>query len=106
MSRPIGLLNDLAGPAGGVDAADPGVSDWVQEKEKGSAATLLCLPAFDAQSTLLQCSVVIGVITLLALIGRSSLNFGPHCCGPFLCAEHVRQLGGVSPLPSLMMAKG
>jgi hypothetical protein len=79
------LLNDLAGPAGGVDAADPGVSDWIQEKEKGSDAALLCLPAFDAQSTLLQCSVVIGVITLLARIGRSSLNFGPHCCGPFSC---------------------
>ena len=24
----------------------------------------------------------------------------------FLCAEHVRQLGGASPLPSLMEAKG
>jgi hypothetical protein len=26
--------------------------------------------------------------------------------GAFLCAEHVRQLGGASPLPSLMEAKG
>jgi hypothetical protein len=24
----------------------------------------------------------------------------------FMCAEHVRQLGGGSPLPSLMAAKG
>jgi hypothetical protein len=26
--------------------------------------------------------------------------------GFFLCAEHDRQLGGGSPLPSLMVAKG
>jgi hypothetical protein len=40
------------------------------EKEKGSDAALLYLPVFDAQSTLLQCSAVIGVTALLALLGR------------------------------------
>jgi hypothetical protein len=39
--------------------------------------------------------------------GFSSLNLGRTSVRPFfLCAEHERQLGGGSPLLSLMAAKG
>ncbi len=46
------------------------VAGALHKKEKGSVAAHLCLLLFDAQSTLLQCSTVIGVTVLRALLGR------------------------------------
>jgi hypothetical protein len=42
---------------------------------------------------------------IMAIPARWYLPASPGA-GFFLCAEHDRQLGGGSPLPSLMVAKG
>jgi hypothetical protein len=63
------------------------------EKEKGSDAALLCLPVFDAQSTLLQCSAVIGVTALLALLGRFLPKLRAALLRPFfLSRERIHGL--------------
>ncbi len=41
-------------------------------------------------------------IAILRQFGAYTESIG---IGPFLCAEHVRQLGGVSPLHNLMEVK-
>jgi TusA-related sulfurtransferase len=41
-----------------------------------------------------------------ATTGDQLMAAGETAGGYILCAEHDRQLGGVSPLPSLMAAKG
>ena len=63
------------------------------EKEKGSDAALLCLPVFEAQSTLLQCSAVIGVTALLALLGRFLPKLRAALLRPFfLSRERIHGL--------------
>ena len=45
-------------------------------------------------------------LTITPSLGISSLDLGPpQLAASSLCAEHDRQLGGVSPLSSLMVAK-
>ena len=51
-------------------------------------------------------SAVLLVLKSIAPQMGYHLTSAPPLRGFFLCAEHDRQLGGVSPLPSLMVASG